>query len=104
MCNRATLAPRAAGADAPPPPQGPKSDTSFRDFSSSFGTSQRSSIVSGGPVDRIEIFQVAPTTYHMPSKFDDIVASSSFSASFRRLNASNKGLHTHYNTNKWMNG
>ena len=29
--------------------QGPKSDNSFRDFSSSFGTSQRSSIVSGGP-------------------------------------------------------
>ena len=60
--------------------------------------------MTGGPIDRIEVFEVAPTTYHIPSKFDDIVTSSSFPASFRRLNASNKGLHTHYVTNKWMNG
>ena len=48
------------------------------------------------------MFEVAPTTYHIPSKFDDIVASSSFSATFRRQTSSNKGLHSHYGTQKWM--
>jgi len=82
--------------------QGPKSDNSFRDFSSSFGTSQRSSIVSGGPIDAKEVLNVAPTEYHISTQFDDLLASSSFAASSRRIGASNKGLHSHYTTNKWM--
>jgi hypothetical protein len=128
--------------------QGPKSDTSFRDFSSSFGTSQRSSLVTGGPIDACEVFDLAPTQYHIPvrhprrlaglsvscstwilcgpfcvwggggggsaaladgsrpgqTRFDDIVAASSFAASTRRRNASNKGLHSHYTTVSFMNG
>lgn len=83
--------------------QGPKSDNSFRDFSSSFGTSQRSSIVSGGPIDAKEVLSVAPTEYHISTQFDDLLASSSFAASSRRIGASNKGLHSHYTTNRWMN-
>ena len=46
--------------------QGPKSDTSFRDFSSSFGTSQRSSLVTGGSIDAREVFDLAQTQYHIP--------------------------------------
>jgi hypothetical protein len=82
--------------------QGPKSDNSFRDFSSSFGTSQRSSIVCGGPIDAKEVLNVAPTEYHITTQFDDLLASSSFAASSRRVGASNKGLHSHYTTNRWM--
>ena len=82
--------------------QGPKSDNSFRDFSSSFGTSQRSSIVRGGPIDAREVFSVAPAEYHISTQFDDLLARSSFAASSRRIGASNKGLHSHYTTNRWM--
>ena len=45
----------------------------------------------GGPVAANEVNRLAPVEYHLTTQFDDVVSSSSFAASTRRLTSSNKG-------------
>jgi hypothetical protein len=45
----------------------------------------------GGPIGAAEVSHLAPTEYHIPTKFDDVLAESSFAASARRQTSSNKG-------------
>ena len=68
------------------------------------GLAQKPRVPAGGPADAVEVLPIAPTEYHIPTQFDDLLASSSFAASSRRMTSSNKGLHSHYTSNRWMHG
>lgn len=70
----------------------------------STGLAQKPRVPAGGPADAVEVLPIAPTEYHIPTQFDDLLASSSFAASSRRMTSSNKGLHSHYTSNRWMHG
>ena len=59
----------------------------------------------GGPVDAVETaMHLAPNTYHIDTQFDKVVTGSSFAATMRRQNQSNKGLHAQYSNLTWLPG
>jgi len=83
------------------------SDSSFRDFSASFGPSAqsnggRSDVARGGPIGMRTLNDVSPTQYTLRTDFDRIVDTGSFAATLRRKEESGIGLHAKYTRRDWI--